>query len=102
MYIYLYIYIVNFRVFPFKRGGQIICHTYVWAPWLPEGFAQLRSLESEAVFGMGSLKGHQGKNRGHYIHRENGGTLGMVPLIINPVYTLYSEYLLGNIPFYPF
>ena len=26
-------------------------------------------------------------------HRENGGTLGMVPLIINPVYTLYSGYL---------
>ena len=25
-------------------------------------------------------------------HRENGGTLGMVPLIINPIYTLYSEY----------
>ena len=28
-------------------------------------------------------------------HRENGGTLGMVPLIINPIYTLYSGYLLG-------
>ncbi len=26
---------------------------------------------------------------------ENGGTLGMVPLIINPIYTLYSGYLLG-------
>ena len=26
-------------------------------------------------------------------HRENGGTLGMVPLIINPIYTLYSGYL---------
>ena len=23
-------------------------------------------------------------------HRENGGTLGMVALIINPIYTLYS------------
>ena len=22
-------------------------------------------------------------------HRENGGTLGMVPLIINPIYTRY-------------
>ena len=30
-------------------------------------------------------------------HRENGGTLGMVPLIINPMYTLYSGYLLGPI-----
>ena len=29
------------------------------------------------------------------IHRENGGTLGMVPLIINPIYILYSGYLLG-------
>ena len=29
------------------------------------------------------------------IRRENGGTLGMVPLIINPIYTLYSGYLLG-------
>ena len=29
------------------------------------------------------------------IHGENGGTLGMVPLIINPIYTLYSGYLLG-------
>ena len=28
-------------------------------------------------------------------HRENGGTLGMVPLIINPIYTLYSGHLLG-------
>ena len=28
------------------------------------------------------------------IHRENGGTLGMVPIIINPIYTLYSGYLL--------
>ena len=27
--------------------------------------------------------------------RENGGTLGMVPLIINPIYTLYSGHLLG-------
>ena len=26
-------------------------------------------------------------------HRENGGTLGMVPLIISPTYTLYSGYL---------
>ena len=31
------------------------------------------------------------------IHRENGGTLGMVPLIINSIYTLYSGYLLGFI-----
>ena len=29
------------------------------------------------------------------IHRENGGTLGMVPPMINPIYTLYSGYLLG-------
>ncbi len=28
-------------------------------------------------------------------HGENVGTLGMVPLIINPIYTLYSGYLLG-------
>jgi len=33
-----------------------------------------------------------------YLHRENGGTLGMVPLIINPIYTLYSGYLLGIPP----
>ena len=38
-------------------------------------------------------------NNGHKMkfndmfHRENGGTLGMVPLIINPIYTLYSGYL---------
>ena len=32
---------------------------------------------------------------------ENGGkTLEMVPLIINPIYTLYSGYLLGGIGFY--
>ena len=31
------------------------------------------------------------------IHREIGGTLGMVPLIINPIYTLYTGYLLGPI-----
>ena len=28
-------------------------------------------------------------------HRENGGTLGTVPSIVNPIYTLYSGYLLG-------
>ena len=27
------------------------------------------------------------------VNRENAGTLGMVPLIINPIYTLYSGYL---------
>ena len=27
-------------------------------------------------------------------HGENAGTLGMVPLTINPIYTLYSGYLL--------
>ena len=26
------------------------------------------------------------------LHRENGGTLGMVPLIINPIYTFYGGY----------
>ncbi len=25
-------------------------------------------------------------------HRENGDALGMVPLMINPIYTLYSGY----------
>ena len=33
------------------------------------------------------------------VHRENGGTLGMVPLMVNPIYTLYSGYLLGISPF---
>ena len=32
------------------------------------------------------------------VHRKNGGTLGMVPLIINPIYTLSSGYLLGPSP----
>ncbi len=31
-------------------------------------------------------------------HRENGGALGMVPLIVNPIYTLYSGYLLDPNP----
>ena len=34
-----------------------------------------------------------------WYHRENAGTLGMVPLIINPIYTLYSGYFLGIFPF---
>ena len=29
-----------------------------------------------------------------FYHRENGGTLGMVPLMINPIYTLCRGYLL--------
>ena len=33
------------------------------------------------------------------INGENAGTLGMVPLRINPIYTLYSGYLLGISPF---
>ena len=33
-------------------------------------------------------------------HRESDGTLGMVPLIINPIYTLYNVYLyIGYMPF---
>ena len=32
-------------------------------------------------------------------HRENAGTLGMVPLIINPIYTLYSGFFWGSLPF---
>ena len=36
---------------------------------------------------------HQAFARRYTDHRENGGTLGMVPLIINPIYTLYSGYL---------
>ena len=31
-------------------------------------------------------------------HRENGGTLGMVPLIINPIYSLYIGFLSGISP----
>ena len=45
---------------------------------------------------MGDLKSiFRGGNESH---RENGGTLGMVPLIINPIYTLYGGYLLGISP----
>ena len=29
---------------------------------------------------------------------ETGGTLGMVPLIVNPIYTLHSDFLLGPDP----
>ena len=39
------------------------------------------------------------KNSLHNSHRENGDALGMVPLIINPIHTLYSGYLLGISPF---
>ena len=34
-------------------------------------------------------------------HREIGGTLGMVPLIINPIYTLYTGYLMVFIGYIP-
>ena len=37
-----------------------------------------------------------------YTHRENGGTLGMVPLITNPIYTIYSGYLWGIYGISPF
>ena len=40
-------------------------------------------------------KNKTGNVPGVQFHRENGGTLGMVPSIINPIYTLYSGYLLG-------
>ena len=33
------------------------------------------------------------------IWENRGKTLGMVPFMINPVYTLYSGYLLGTSPF---
>ena len=39
-------------------------------------------------------KKHLAKN-----HGENAGTHGMVPLIINPIYTLCSGYLLDISPF---
>ena len=38
----------------------------------------------------------------HVFHGENAGTLGMVPLIINPIYTLYSGCLLGFMRYIPF
>ena len=34
-----------------------------------------------------------------YTHGENGGTLELVAVIINPIYTLYKGYLLGISPF---
>ena len=34
-----------------------------------------------------------------FVDRENGGTLGMLPLTINPIYTLCRGYLLGISPF---
>ena len=43
-----------------------------------------------------------GKIQLSYCHREIVGTLGMVPLIINPIYTLYTGYLLGFIGYIPF
>ena len=42
------------------------------------------------------------KIKNNKTHGENGGTLGMVPLIINPIYTLYSGYLLGFMGYIPF
>ena len=35
----------------------------------------------------------------YVFHRDIGGILGMAPLIINPIYTLYTRYLLGISPF---
>ena len=40
--------------------------------------------------------------RSFQIHGENDGTLGMVPLIINSIYTLYSGCLLGFMRYIPF
>ena len=37
-----------------------------------------------------------------FTHTENAGTLRMVPLGINPIYTLYSGYLLGISDYIPF
>ena len=31
------------------------------------------------------------------IHKKNAGTLGMVPLVINPMYTLHSGYFIDFI-----
>ena len=39
-----------------------------------------------------SSTSHGSENR--HSHWENGGTVGMVPLRINPIYTLYTGYLL--------
>ena len=49
---------------------------------------------------MGSyIPGVVGPEISENSHRENGGTLGMVLLIINPIYTLYGGYSLGISPF---
>ena len=56
----------------------------------------LKTTGSIDIFGGDALVDIPGPSK---CHRENAGTLEMVPLIINPIYTLYSGYLLGISPF---
>ena len=89
-------------------GGSLDCHdnswsfvkrfiSYRWKKNFSQKPTRLLHLESWSY----KLERRMGNPE---VHRENGGggTLGMVRLIINPISTLYSGYLLGkyHIPFY--
>ena len=99
---------IHFGIFPRRPavGSNPVTNLIIFHP-LERGF-QLKpcgftfgSGSKVMVFGMSCpiripVGNHEGMRTFH--HRENAGTLGMVPLINYPLYTLYSGHLLGISP----
>ena len=76
----------------FLEGGN----RYTPGPAIPSPYPKaIRTSQGHSLHLLASIALKTTAFRLHMFHRENGGTLGMVPLIINPIYTLYSGYLLG-------
>ena len=68
-----------------------------WMPFQPRpGSIGKNCTGKNPLIAAAIISGHQNWPK---FHRENGGTLGMVPLIINPIYTLCRGYVLGISPF---
>ena len=80
--------------FPTTSNRWVAQLPKLWSDFVGSSFVTGKALvESNYLALYRPLQKFQGLVQLPYIcHRENGGTLGMVPLIINPIYTLYSGY----------
>ena len=79
--------------YPWKTLGMSLCPGDA-VFWNPRRLKLKEPIEAMVDF----EKNMSWKSKHNFYHGENGGTLGMVPLIINPKNTLYSGYLLGIPP----
>ena len=80
-----------------KTNSESLDGRHYLRPFQPNHGGSLRGMSLMPCCNSVTLKQWYGTYSVYCFIRENAGTLGMVPLIINPVYTLYSVNLLGPI-----